>query len=236
MEVQTTFNYARFKFIKGNRLVDKGHVKRIKQSMSKQLLIEPIKVNENDEIIDGQHRFTAAKELGLPIHYYVDATCGIDAVQAHNTISKKWENKDFLNLYCVKGYSHYIAFAAFQQERKEFDISVLLVIAQNAAFGGGYTALFREGRFIFSDIERAKTTVERLRDFKDFAKYNEMRFVSAFVTLSSHAQYNHDRMAHKMERFGKFLQGCANRPQYLTALNEIYNYKVAAKDKIDLSQ
>lgn len=63
-----TSDYFRFKILDGNRDVLKSHVNKIKESMKKFGWIGPgIIVNEKFEIIDGQTRFYAAKELGLPM-------------------------------------------------------------------------------------------------------------------------------------------------------------------------
>ena len=56
-----------FKKIKGNRIVNKSNLNAIITSMEQQQLVSPIMINEKFEIIDGQHRFEACKELGLPV-------------------------------------------------------------------------------------------------------------------------------------------------------------------------
>ena len=57
----------------------------------------PIMVDADMRIIDGQHRFYACKELGLPIYYVVKND--VDPEQAMITLnqtSKKWEMMDWL--------------------------------------------------------------------------------------------------------------------------------------------
>ena len=68
---QTTTNYSMFKFKHGNRPVDQSHVKKLITSMTEVYVPQTIYVNKRHEITDGQHRFTAAKALGLPITYIV---------------------------------------------------------------------------------------------------------------------------------------------------------------------
>ncbi len=48
------------------------YVENIKKSMQKNFLISTIIVNENFEVIDGQHRLIASKDLGLPIYYFIN--------------------------------------------------------------------------------------------------------------------------------------------------------------------
>ena len=64
-EIQETRNYDIFKFVKGNREINRSHVKRLKEKISRRDLKEiPILVGSLDKngkypIYDGQHRFTA---------------------------------------------------------------------------------------------------------------------------------------------------------------------------------
>ena len=60
--VLSTTDYAKFKTLQGNRDVNKLHVSRLKESFKTAYLLSPIVVNQYYEIIDGQHRYEAAKE------------------------------------------------------------------------------------------------------------------------------------------------------------------------------
>ena len=69
---QQSTNYDEFRTLNANRNVSENHVKQIKaaiETVGNLTEVVPIIVNENKEIIDGQHRFEACKELGLPIFY-----------------------------------------------------------------------------------------------------------------------------------------------------------------------
>ena len=71
--IHTTKDYDKFKITKGNRTMDIAHKDKLKESMKIDdiLSLRPILIRENGEVIDGQHRLTAAKELGLEIHYMI---------------------------------------------------------------------------------------------------------------------------------------------------------------------
>jgi len=66
-----TTDYSKFNTLAGNRQVNIAHVKKLESSFDEEYLISPILVNEKFQIIDGQHRFEAAKNLKLPIYYYM---------------------------------------------------------------------------------------------------------------------------------------------------------------------
>ena len=94
-EVFETKDYNMFSFISNNRSVSKGHINKIIQSMKKRRLISPILVNEKGQIIDGQHRFLAQKELGLPIPYIEQEGYGEKETQILNTNTKNWSLLDW---------------------------------------------------------------------------------------------------------------------------------------------
>ena len=95
-----TKNYSIFKFLNGNRNLELPHLKRLTESMTEMYLLSIIVVNEHFELIDGQHRFTAAQHLGLPIHFIIKTGYGLKEVQRLNTNSSVWNKKTYLESYC----------------------------------------------------------------------------------------------------------------------------------------
>jgi hypothetical protein len=64
-------------------------------------------VNENYEIIDGQHRFKAAQELGLPVNIIICPGYSIKDVQRLNANQKEWKLIDYLDGFCEEGETEY---------------------------------------------------------------------------------------------------------------------------------
>ena len=113
--VLQTNDYAVFKHIEGNRVINKLHVNRLKQSFQKEYLLSPIIVNQEMQIIDGQHRFEAAKDLGLPIRYFICNDYGLTQVQILNANTSNWKKIDYLNAYCDLGKEQYLLLRKFMQ-------------------------------------------------------------------------------------------------------------------------
>jgi len=69
-----TDEYHRFKFIEGNRNPElasgtNAHARQIMESIKEHgYLLNFVKVNEDWGIVDGQHSFTALRELQLPVY------------------------------------------------------------------------------------------------------------------------------------------------------------------------
>jgi ParB-like chromosome segregation protein Spo0J len=71
-KIYKTKEYNKFKILKGNRTIPRNRVEKIKQSIEEVgCIINPIIVNENYEIIDGQGRFTALQESDKDIYYII---------------------------------------------------------------------------------------------------------------------------------------------------------------------
>lgn len=88
LTVLRTNDYEKFNHLSGNRIINELNLAKIKKSMEENFLISPILVNEHLEIIDGQHRLQAVKELGFPVYYFVNKGYGLKEVQALNSNGK----------------------------------------------------------------------------------------------------------------------------------------------------
>lgn len=107
--IQHTKNYDRFKRFNSNREVNKNHLKRLKDSIKAKNLLYPfpIVVNSDMEIVDGQHRLTAAKELGLPVYFIMDDDVTQADIAMVNNNRKGWTAMDYVQFYREQGYEPY---------------------------------------------------------------------------------------------------------------------------------
>jgi len=241
-QVFSTKNYDLFKILNGNRDVNLLHVERLKQSFAKHYLFNPILVNNNFEIIDGQHRFSAAKSLGLPI-YFIITTYGLKETQIFNTNSKNWKKEDYLDCYCKSGNSNYITFRSFMNEFPDFTITGIETILSNLYGGSKQTTLlgkhaqartFENGEFKVYDINYSYEIIYKIIDYKQYySNYSQTLFVRTLTQLFKNNNYNHSKMLTKLSIPNKFkLEPQTNGEAYLTLLENIYNYK--SQDKISL--
>lgn len=126
----TTIDYDRFKFKEDNREVNTGLVSRIASSIQEigYDSSKPIKVNKEMEIIDGQHRFLACKQLGLPILYEIGKNA-----DDHRTLillnanQEPWKISDYVHSWSKVGVACYQKLTAFN-DKYNFGMSNSLVI------------------------------------------------------------------------------------------------------------
>jgi hypothetical protein len=98
-QIYKTKDYDKFVIDENlNRNVNIPNVKKIKNSIKDygdHGVVFPIVVDDKMRIIDGQHRFTARKELGLTIYYIQDLELDINKLGGINDAVKKWVVGDY---------------------------------------------------------------------------------------------------------------------------------------------
>ena len=104
-QVLFTKSYDKFQFFIGNRKIYRSHVDQIKSdhSFKEKFQYCPIRVNKDLYIVDGQHRFLAAKELDTGIHYFIDPKANLDDIKACNCNVLPWKTKEHIEYYAEKG-------------------------------------------------------------------------------------------------------------------------------------
>lgn len=88
-----TEHYSRFKFLKENRPL--AHRPKLIESIKTHGLLMPIDVDDQFNIIDGQHRFEACRTLGVPVKYRV-VNYGRNELFEINNTQQRWDFYDWL--------------------------------------------------------------------------------------------------------------------------------------------
>lgn len=128
-DVLETSDYTKFKLLPGNRSIHPFHVSRLAKSMEEDGFLPcPILVNESFEILDGQHRWSAAKQTGVPLLYIiagpVDDVSAREVVHDINQNQQNWTLAQFEESYCKLAesgeygnqYDDYLRFREFRKK------------------------------------------------------------------------------------------------------------------------
>ena len=131
MKYQTTTNYNKFKFKVGNREINRRHVAELKASMMKDGFdpMFPVIIDNDWYIQEGQHRFVAGSELGLPIPYKVGRKMTSEEIRNRNSTSKNWSSKDYIHSFAESGNVNYKNLLLLQKKYPSISLSSLLSIA-----------------------------------------------------------------------------------------------------------
>jgi hypothetical protein len=223
-------DYALFQTIQGNRKIDKKHVDKLKTSIEENDLFNPILVNEEYQIIDGQHRFHALQALGKPIEYIVVPGYGIKQVQLLNTHSKNWSVEDYLECYIKQGVKDYVTYKEFREAYGLNHKQTMQVLGGVRTDNTSLSQVFREGAFKVGDINKAVETFKRINAIgKYYDGYRRTAFISALLICLKNKKFDFDEFEHKLSYQTRKMVDCTNTKQYIECIEDIYNFKSRTK-------
>lgn len=229
MNVFYTKDYSKFKHLHGNRNVVGPHLKRLRASIEKNYLFSPILINEKHEIIDGQHRFEVCRELGLPIYYIMKKGYSLAEVQILNSNLRNWSNDDYMNGYIEMGMEDYKLYKQFREEFG-FDHHACLWMLADSSGGREVWQDFKNGDFKIKNFKTAIQSAEKIKMVGQFYEgFRRRSFVAAMMRCFKNKEYNHGVFLGKLKYLSAKLVDCTDTADYLTLIEEIYNFK--SRDK-----
>lgn len=233
-KVLQTREYDKFKELSGNRPVDEHHVSRIKRSMLDNGNLTqnfPLVVNESMEIIDGQHRLAALRELEWPVFYKVQKGLNLTTVRAINQAMKNWSWKDYAQSYASMGAIEYQNILKLY-ETFNYGLRILLSYAGDVKSSG------REVRFVAGDfkfkvpLQEAIDQLNLANEVADVVEKTDREFIVAMHAILNNPQYDHAHMLRKAGKFGKTLRDYKRTTDYWRELEDIYNYHEPEENRV----
>ncbi|EIF6158369.1 ParB/RepB/Spo0J family partition protein [Clostridium perfringens] len=223
--IYKTYEYDMFKFIKGNRKLNVANVNKLERSMKEEQLIIPIAVNENYEIIDGQHRLSCCKKLRLPVYYYILNGYSQEQMKRANLISTNWNKDDFLNAYVIQELNDYITFYDIKECYGIRTTDLIKIISRVKKVSTVSLNLdFEKGRLSIDEEEKEEILefLFSLEDFSGFSDYKRSKFISAFLNLYYYKKYEHKVMQTKLLTNSVSLIQQSTKEEYISLLCKIY--------------
>ena len=193
-KIYKTDNYDEFIFIKGNRDIKKSNVNKLKKKIQKNgydvgIPITVLEIDEKLVIIDGQHRYIACKELGLPI-YFTYSTIEdmsvkeiVKKISDLNTNGCNWSTDDFIKKEIELGNENY---KLLQQLCNKLDTVDDIKMCADYMYatrikGGKQLAALRDGTFIYT-VEGEATACAIDNEFKQLLNCIAPAFKDIFNT------------------------------------------------------
>jgi hypothetical protein len=224
MDIQKTINYFQFKRIASNRPVDEKHVTALVEKINVKNLLHlfPILVNSRMEVIDGQHRLSAAERTGEYVYYFIDDDISKADIANINVTAKNWSINDYINYWTIEKAPGFDVFSEFMIANPLMPPTTIyrLIGADNIVHK------VRKGIIDVSKIdtaERVSAICKEYRNMIDFAY--ERYFIMAVFNCVQTPEYDHAVMRDKLNYQSRSLLKCVTVRQYTEMLEEIYNYK-----------
>ena len=232
--IMATYSYDRFRLLDGNR--DTGHFKKlVKSIMEIGVLYQPILVNENFEIVEGQGRFFAMKKLEKPILYVMQNGIGIKECRFLNSCSTNWQMGDYVHSFAVGEDSKpdYMYLEQLQKEFRDFGIRTIYGAAanRNVVGGGRITNNLKSGNVEITqeDYERGREVLSYLGlfDFLNKAVQGRIECVhSALIYCFNNETVDNDYLLEKVSKYYSTIPPIANVSQAVSELERIYNFNL----------
>jgi hypothetical protein len=247
-QVYKTYDLSIFKSIDGNRVPNLQHIRRLSASVEQYgMKCNPIIVNERLEVIDGQHRLAAAKEVGTYVYYIVIEGYTLSEVHTLNLNQKNWTKKDFMYGYADMGVMSYVKLKKFVEKNDDFTFNDCIAFCSNITGGSDNTIskkynkkgsrnsleIFEEGTWKGKDFELGQEWANKIRMIKPYYhNYTRSTFVGTMLGLFLNDRFDFNEFMHKVRLQPTALVDCANREQYKTLIEDIYNYR--SRNKVSL--
>lgn len=252
-KVYITKDYHLFGFIKGNRDTDPTNLNNIKESLRKKQILESaiiIGVDNvsNDgkpyKIIEGQHRFIACSQLGLPVSFIIREDFDIEImekslsiVELLNTASKTWDITNFMYSKCLLGVKPYILYEQlFKKYKDSFEHENILSIINR--YKGDYRYVwyqqFKEGLLLLTDemYEQVDRDLSILNSMvPSIVNSGKRQYIKALTNIIYTPNLDIDRLVKKMNQYGELPISKNINRCYEIIVKDIYN-KGLSKNKL----
>lgn len=247
-EVYKTSDLSIFKLIDGNRVPNLQHVKRLSESIRVNgMKCNPILVNEQMQVIDGQHRLMACKNTNSFVYYIIVDGYSLNEVHTLNLNQKNWTKKDFMEGYANMGVEPYIKLKSFIEKNDDFSFNDCVILCSNTSSNNADVShkykiqnpslskieVFTEGTWAGKDFNIAQDWANKIRMISTYYNgYNRSVFVGTICGLFLNEKFDFNEFMHKLRLQPTALVDCANRDQYRTLIEDIYNWR--SRTKINL--
>lgn len=230
-----TTNYNRFKTLMGNRVVTQQRVEKIKSSISKVgYIINPIIVNEKMEVIDGQGRLQALKEMGLPVYYLVQQGIGVKECIAMNINQTDWTTLDYIKSYTDRGVEDYVKLTELISRFGWFILTkTLITIAANKVNVG--IKYIKDGAFKFTCPDHIANQecayLMRLKPIRKYIGGNLDNFMSCMLFCFRNPEIDGERMMKKLLQYPQRIGSFTTISECLGQIEPIYNDRISRGQK-----
>lgn len=236
--VYTTKNYSIFKRLTGNRDIPESRISTIVSSIQKIGWIHnPIVVNENMEVIDGQGRLTALQRLNMPVEYIIATGAGTKECIYMNMNMVNWKLPDFIKSYAEQGNENYQRLLKLMLKYANGNLAIIS------------TAIYRVSRSKHREIkegvlqltsEQYDMAIPRLEFIEPLLKnIDEKKLPGSLITLMQTIIYYFDypevdkkRLAYSVEKYIYNASPWVSNTDCEREVENVYNYSMKLEDRV----
>lgn len=236
-KIHSTREFDKFNLSPKNRAVSYNHVQELIKAIkaNNMLDVNPILVDDDFNIIAGQHRFLAAKHLNIPIYYIKKNDVPDEYYLKSNFLQKTTTQQTAIDYYLTTNEAtHY---RELERVKKEFGLpcgSAAMLLGES---GHNHSRAVMRGEFRLESDEKVRNKrLQRYRevydilhdkDFKYERVYKTLPFVRGLCKLIDAVDMNWPRFLLRL-RTHWFMLDCAmpNSDYWVDRFLKVYNKRL----------
>lgn len=227
--IRETSVYTCFVYNSEQRPINAGHVKDIMSSMSTFgfLPSKPVQVYQDGKkfvIIDGHHRYIAAKNLQIPVLYVVEPKSHQESIASGNRFQNKWTATNYVNMYANRGLDPYKELKEYHALGIPFAVAASLLSGLSATGKNSASGSVYDGALKIKTREKIEQIAQFLRDHGgDNKSYKTQNFIVAVELCMRVPDFSFSQLAGKLSNNPRLMVRTATADQMLEQIEEIYN-------------
>lgn len=245
LQIHSTADLSVFKILEGNRNINLGNVERLVKSIEENGFLQlPIIVNENYEVIDGQHRLMAARKLNSIIYYHKVNNYDLKTAIVLNRNQSNWSISDYIKSYCDLGYKDYILLQQFYESNKDFTLMICAELTSLDNFRQIYARqniekadLIRKGHYKFDPNNKAEYIFNAARKIK--VAIPDVMIIAYIRTLKNcldNPDFDLNQFVKKATTYPDQHRKSTTQSVILANIEHIYNFRNQGKSRIILQK
>lgn len=171
-----TYDYNRFKFYDWNRDVSEKGLNRLAASVEKYgWRNDPIIIDEDFGVIDGQHRLVYARKHKLPVYYTIQKDITPLDCQRINSDRRAWTLADYIKYHAFRGNEDYQQIYKLIQRYPDMPVHTIVYACSGrmniSCAGGNSTRKIRAGELtIRTNVALATKLLDYLQELVPYIK------------------------------------------------------------------
>jgi hypothetical protein len=243
LQIHSTYDLSVFKILEGNRNINWANVQRLVRSIEDNGFLKmPIIVNQNYEIIDGQHRLEAAKQLGTIIFYYKVDDYDLNTAIVLNRNASNWKTIDYVKSFCERGNSNYLKLMQLYESNKDFGLNTCAELTTDFIYrlaakkDNSKSDVIKTGEFIYNDVNDAEYIFESMRKIHgNIPEAKSTLFCRTIKMCLKNSEFKLQDFVYKVNKHPHTYRKSNTISVIMANIEHIYNYDNKTKKRIYLS-
>ena len=230
-------DHSKFKFLEANRPIKEPRIDRLVGLLNQPRgQLNPVIINENWEVIEGQHRVKACQRLGIPVMCVMCYGARIEDCVIMNNTQDRWSFYDYLHSHSHPSRPNHEEYDKIKKFLDEYQLNTTVATWLLSGNHDDYgKEAFQSGEFKVKSLTYAESQGAYFNKIKSFNSKlpNKVKFGLAFVKIQKLPKFSMNTCLTQLEKYhGRyFKQSGGNKDELVELLIECYNYRLRPKTR-----